>query len=222
MTAVPMEDLVAQSEVVPAVRKTLAGLLFIGNEDAPEITKISTDGVTLDAIPEGYVAVGLLTDDGLSAGKEMSMADVTALNHFSPVRRDPESGTRTVSFTAYEIHRPALIEIMDGVDLSAATVDPTTGSVSWEESEIPQLKFKRALWISFDGNVSEPIYDARFWPKVQVTSFPTEAFTKSDARKAEIELTVYTDDELGFPVRKFIAGKGFVGHAEKLGWTAGV
>ena len=221
MTAHTMEEYTQIAETVAGVRKTLAAILALGPADAPVPGPLTSDGLKVNELPPEYRPVGLLTPEGIAVAKEVKFSDVEALGHFAPVRRDPESGSRTVTFNAYEVHNRGIIQITDGVDLSTVEVDGTTGEVSWTESDMPELIFYRAVLISFDGSTAAPILDGRFWPKVQVTAFPSENFSKSDPRQAEIGLTVYNDDELGYPVKKIVAGKGFLAIAPSLGWTVG-
>lgn len=214
-------ELKSASEDVRHVRKSLAAVIWLAPEDADPITGLTTaDGLKVQSFPTTYQPVGLLTPDGPSFTREVSMSDVEAHGHFSPVRRDPESGTEEFTFTAYEILRKRVAELRDAVDLSAVTPDTTSGEVVYEVPSLPVMRYYRAILATFDGTPDKPWLEGVFYPRVQVTSFPGDQWSKSDARSAEIGFTAYDDPELHFVKRRFYGGAGFKAQSAALGWTA--
>ncbi len=215
---VSWDELQRSFETTKAVRKVLGAILAIAPEDAPLPGVLTTDGIKINALPVEYKPIGLITPDGLNWERETSTATVDALGHFSPVREDIESGSRKLSFTALEVMNRHLVEISEGIDLSTATLDATSGEVSFELPEMPGQRFYRLLAIAFDGTLDRPVFEGKFWPRCSVTSFPSEGWKKSDARQAEIGLTAYLDDELGSIEKRTFAGLGFKDHAARIGW----
>lgn len=217
--SVTFAEFQAENENTKAVRKSLGAVLALAPEDADPIETISgPDGLTVNALPSGYWPVGLLTPDGITFDREVSTDPIEAHGHASPVREDITSATRSLSFTALEVLRKGVRELADGVDLSAVEV-AASGEVSYDIPDLPQQRYYRAVVISFDGSVDSPHFDANFYPRVSVTSFPSESWAKEGARTAEIGMTAYADQELGYIQRSFHAGAGFKSIAADIGWT---
>jgi len=221
MTAMTFEEFQNSSETVRGVRKTLGAVLALAPEDAAVPGPLTTDGIKINALPADYVPVGLLTPEGINFEREVNTETVEALGHFSPVREDITGGARRLSFTALEVLNRRVVEVSEAIDLSTATVDPATGEVSYEIPDQPNQVFYRAIVLGYDGSTVAPWFDGRFFPRVSVTSFPSETWSKTDPRTAEIGLTAYLDDELGYIEKRTHAGAGFAGQAENLGWTVG-
>jgi len=220
MTAMTFEEFQNSAENTKAVRKTLGAVLALAPEDAPVPGPLTSDGIRINALPNLYVPVGLLTPDGINFEREVNTETVEALGHFSPVREDITGGARRLTFNAYEVLNRRVVEVSEAIDLSAVTVDPEEG-VSYEIPDVPNQVFYRALVIGYDGSTTNPWFDGRFFPRVSVTSFPSESWTKTDARTAEVGLTAYLDDELGYIEKRTHAGVGFTSQAANLGWAVG-
>lgn len=219
MTATTWEEFQSAAENTKGVRKILGAVLALAKEDAEVPGALTADGIKINAMPTAYVPVGLLTPDGINFEREVSTEPVEALGHFSPVREDISGGARRLTFTALEVHNRQVVELSEAMDLSAAQVDPTSGEVSYEIPDQPNQVFYRALVIGFDGSVTSPWFDGKFYPRVSVTSFPSETWSKTDPRSAEIGLTAYLDSDLGYIEKKTHAGLGFKAQAANLGWT---
>lgn len=205
-------------ETTKAVRKVLGAILVLGPEDAPVPGNLTDDGVLINAMPEEYWPVGILSPDGLNFEREVNSEGVEALGHFSPVREDITGGARRLTFTALEVMNRHVIELSEGIDLSGITPDAETGELSYEVPDRPNQVFYRAFALAFDGSTVRPVLDGKFFPRVSVTSFPSDSWTKTDPRSSEIGLTAYLDDELGFIEKRSLAGLGFLDHAPRLGW----
>lgn len=217
--SVTFAEFQADNENTKAVRKILGAVLALAPEDAAPIASISgADGLTVSALPAEYWPVGLLTPDGITFDREVSTDEVEALGHASPVREDIESAARRLSFSALEVLRKGVRELAEGVDLSGVEVS-ATGEVTYDIPDLPLQRYYRAVVIGFDGSPESPHFDGIFYPRVSVTSFPSEQWQKSGARTAEIGMTAYADPELGFIQRNFHAGAGFQAIAGDLGWT---
>ena len=221
MSTTPMEwsEFQNNAENTKAVRKTLGAVLALAPEDAPvPDSLVSADGRQVVALPETYWPVGLLTPEGISHEREVETGAVDALGHFSPVREDIESATRRVTFRGYELHRKNILAISEGLD-PASMPDVTAHQARIELPDRPLQRFYRAIAISFDGNLEEPWFDGVFYPRLSVTSFPSDAWTRGDARSYEIGMTAYKDPVLGYDKAVTYAGVGFSKNAAALGWT---
>lgn len=218
VNAVTWDEFQESAELLSGVRKTLGAVVAIGPADAPVPGAITTDGVKVNPLPEEYEFLGLLPPEGVDHAREMNFDETEALGHTNPVRRDPGTGSRTVTTNLFEVDRRIINELIDQVDLSDVTPDATTGEVEWEAQDLTEIKFHRLVVIAFDGSFTNPVFDRRFFPKVQLTSLPNETFAKGDARQAQLGFTIYKDDTLGYPVKVAKAGLGFKEIAAALGW----
>lgn len=221
MTALPWDDFVAGTEAPDTTVKTLGAVFAIAPYTAAAPGSLTADGVTVNALPTDYRPMGMFTPDGITFNREVSMAEVPALGHLSPVREDPESASRGFTVNLLEVHRKVVQEVAEAIDLSAVTVPAANGEVSYEVPDVPNILFYRALLISFDGTLTKPVFRGRFFPRVSVTSFPSETWNKSDATSLEIGFRAYQDPTLGYIVKPIIAGAGFKDRAVSLGWTMG-
>jgi hypothetical protein len=221
MSSTPMEwaDFQSEAENTDAVRKTLGAVLALAPITAPEPGPlVDPTGKQVMSLPTAYWPVGLLTPEGISHDREVETGAVDALGHFSPVREDIDSAVRRVTFRGYELHRANIVALSEGV------APESLPEVEGHEVRItmpsrPLQRFYRCLAISFDGNLDAPWFDAAFYPKVSVTSFPSDTWAKGEARSYEIGLTAYEDSALGYDKATTFAGVGFSQNAEALGWT---
>lgn len=217
MTAQTWGEFQAASENSKGVRKTLGAALFLAPEDAAIPTDlVDATGLKINSLPEAYLPVGLLSPDGINHERETDTEGVEALGHLSPVREDVTGDTRSITFTALETSRANVIALVEGITLPEVSA---SGLVKYEVPDFPQTKFYRCVAITFDGSTTDPWFESKFYPRVSVTSFPSEAWSKSDARSFEIGLKAYTDSALGYIKAEQKGGLGFKKNAAALGWT---
>lgn len=209
----PFEELRAESENTGNVRKTLGAVVFIAPESADVIADLTDASGNLVTLPAGYAALGLLTEDGITFERSIETEEVRALGHLSAVRRDISSTERTVAFTAMEWDKRIVRELADAVDLSEATVN-TEGEVSYEVPDTPQLRYYRLLVVGRDGSLDSEVLRAKFYPRVNVTGYPSETWNSTDPVQGEFSFTAYTDEDAGYVVREFLTGVD----AEALGY----
>lgn len=216
MTAQTWGAFQSANENIKGVRKTLGAALFLapeGSEVPGDLT--DTTGLLINSLPEAYLPVGLLSPDGINHERETDSEAVDALGHLSPVREDITGDTRNVTFTALETVRASIVSLVEGIVLPKVGAN---GLVKYEVPDFPESKFFRCVAITFDGSTTEPWFESKFYPRVSVTSFPSEAWSKSDARAFEIGLKAYTDSALGYIKAEQKGGLGFKNNAEALGW----
>lgn len=219
MTAVPFEDLRASAETASNVRKTLGAVVYIAPESAPLITTLVDATGKVTALPVGYEAFGLLTEDGISFEREIDEEEVRALGHVSAVRRDITGASRTVGFSALEYDKRIVRELADSIDLSTIK-ESATGEITYDVPDLPQKRHYRLLVIGRDGSLNSEILRAKFYPRVSTSSLPSEAWNSADPLAAEFQFTAYTDETAGFITREFLAGTGVDGVA--LGYKPAV
>lgn len=216
MTAQTWGAFQSANENSKGVRKTLGAALFLAPEDAETPGDLVDEtGLLINALPEAYLAVGLLTPDGINHERETDSEGVPALGHLSPIREDVTGDTRSITFTALETVRANVVALVEGISLPEVSAK---GLVRFQVPDFPQTKFYRCVAITFDGSIEEPWFESKFYPRVSVTSFPSEAWQQSDARSFEIGLKAYPDAALGYIKDEQKGGLGFKKNAEALGW----
>lgn len=217
MTAQTWGAFQSANENSKAVRKTLGAALFLAPEDAEVPGELVDEtGLMVNPLPDAYLAVGLLSPDGINHERETDSEGVPALGHLSPVREDITGDNRSITFTALETVRANVVALVEGITLPEVSAK---GLARYEVPDFPQTKFYRCVAITYDGSLTKPWFESKFYPRVSVTSFPSEAWTQSDARAFEIGLKAYKDDTLGYIKEEQKGGLGFKESAAALGWT---
>lgn len=188
--------------------------------DLPE--SLYEGGSLIDLKAAGWLPVGIVSPDGYTFGREIESEDVDALGYVSPVRSDTTRVPRTISFTPLESGRKHIQQLKYGTDLSAVTQDPTTGEIVFDEPEMPVDEEYRLLVIGSDGAASENWILGKGYGSVKLTGGGDETWGQEGAVSSELSFSVFTDDEIGTPVRHYMGGTGALKHKDVLGYTAGV
>ena len=204
------------------VRKIQKAVAFLAPKtvDLPE--SLYTTGELTDLAAAGWLPVGLVSPDGYNFSREVEKENIDALGYASPVRSDVTTVPRQVTFTALEKGRKHMMELVYGTNLDSVTQDPTTGEVVIDEPDLPVDAEYRLLIIGSDGPTAENWIMAKGYGAVKLASGGAETWGREGAVSTEITLDVFTDDELGVPVRHYIAGTGAAAHSDVLGYTSGV
>lgn len=178
-------------------------------------------GELIDLKALGFLPVGKVSTDGYTFNREVSREAVTSLGYYSPDRNDVTEVPRSITFTANERGRKHMLELIYGTDLTAVTQDPTTGEVVFDEPETPVDSDYELVVIASDGPTEDNWLVGRGYPLVRVNNGGTESWAQEGAATTEITLDVFTDDDLGIPVRHYMGGTGALRHKDDLGFTAG-
>jgi len=204
------------------VRKIQKAVAFLAptSVDLPT-TLFGTGGALVDLKAAGFLPVGLVTPDGYEFGRDISKSDVSALGYASPVRSDVDSVARSVKFTALESGKKNLLEVTYGTDLSAVTQATASGEVVFDEPDLPVGQEYRLLIIGSDGPAAENWIIGRGYGSVKLASTDSQKWGTSDAVTQSYTFDVFTDAEIGTPVRHYQGGTGAVVHKTALGFTAG-
>lgn len=202
------------------VRKIQKAIAFIApvTADLPE-TLFTADGSLVDLKAEGYVPVGLVTPDGYKFTREISKEDISALGYASPVRSDITTVARSVAFTALERGKRNMLELKYGVNLSN-TQQSANGEVVFDEPDLPIGEEYRLVIIGSDGPAAENWILGRGYGRVKLASTGEENWGQEGAVTEEYTLDVFTDDEIGSPVRHYQGGTGAAKHKAITGFTA--
>lgn len=204
------------------VRKIQRAIAFLAPKSVElPTTLFTTGGALVDLKAAGYLPVGLVTPDGYEFGRDVSKSDVSALGYASPVRSDVDSVARSVKFTALETGKRNLLELTYGTDLSAVTQATASGEVVFDEPDLPVGQEYRLLIIGSDGPAAENWIIGRGYGSVKLASTDSQTWGTSDAVTQAYTFDVFTDEEIGTPVRHYLGGTGAVTHKLALGFAAG-
>lgn len=196
------------------------GFLAPTTVDLPE-TLFSGAGSLIDLKTAGWLPIGMVTPDGWQFSREVNKEDVTAFGYASAVRSDITSVPRTVTVTPLETGRKHMLELTYGTDLTATTQSPTTGEIVFDEPDLPIGQEYRLLIIGSDGPAAENWILGRGYGSVKLASTDTQTWGSSDPLSQPLTFDVFTDDEIGTPVKHYLGGSGAVKHKETLGFAQG-
>ena len=206
MTATTIEALKKTHNKRGNVRKGLNVVIFMAPTSVELPAKITEGTGQLTQLPSGYWPVGLMSKDGLTTSVDVSVEEVEALGYVEAVRTDVVKAPKTIKFTALEVYRKNLQQLVYGLDLSQVKADKTTGEVVFNEAPLPLHDEFRLLAIMADGPADNEWLIGRGFPRVKPASIPEEAWKSEDPVQFELELSVFTDEVLGTPCRHYIGG----------------
>lgn len=204
------------------VRKIQKAVAFIAPKsvDLPESLFDTVGSGLKDLKADGWIPLGLVTPDGYTFSGEREKEEVDALGYATPVRSDTTKVPRTISMTLLETGKKAVEELKRGVDLTGVTQDATTGEVVFDEPALPVDREYRLIVIGADGPADEEWIMGKGYGAVKLSESGEETWGQEGAVSSEITLDVFTDDEVGTPVRHFLGGTGALKHKTVLGYAA--
>lgn len=204
------------------IRKIQRAVAFIAPTTVDLPTTLFSGGSLVDLKAAGFLPVGMVTPDGYEFGRDISKEDVSALGYASPVRSDITEVARSVSFTLLEHGRKHIMELTYGTDLSAVTQTVANGEVVFDEPDLPVGQEYRLLIIGSDGPAADNWILGRGYGSVKLASTDSQTWGTGDAVQQALTFDVFTDSEIGTPVRHYMGGTGAVKQKLETGFTQGV
>ncbi|SEI44716.1 hypothetical protein SAMN04487917_101340 [Arthrobacter sp. yr096] len=203
------------------IRKIQRAVSFIApvSVDLPE-TLFSGAGTLIDLKTAGWLPLGIVTPDGYDFGRDVNKEDVSGLGYASSVRSDVTGVARSIKTTLLETGRKHVLELLYGTDLTGTTQNTTTGEVIFDEPDLPVDREYRFLVLGEDGPADENWILGRGYGRVKLSATDAQKWGASDALQNSITLDVFTDDEIGNPVKHYLGGTGAVKHKTTLGFPA--
>lgn len=196
------------------------GFLAPTSVELPD-TLFSAAGTLVDLKTLGYLPFGMVTPDGWEFGRDINKEDVSALGYASAVRSDITEVARSVKATLLETGRKHILEATYGTDLSAITQSATTGEIVFDEPDLPVGQEYRLLIIGSDGPAAQNWIVGRGYGSVKLSATDSQKWGSGDAVQQSVTFDVFTDAEIGTPVRHYMGGTGALAHKTALGFTAG-
>jgi hypothetical protein len=143
--------------------------------------------------PEGYpgspwLAIGAISEDGLTNGVEEDVEQFTPWGLSSPFRTVVTSSIRTFSFTAWEINRPIVRALHNRLDV-ADLVPDGEGIVTFAESATQSPDRRAFLFDVYDGTTWERFYV----PEGEITERSDITFQQGEMAGYEWTISTYPD-----------------------------
>ncbi|UXM92561.1 hypothetical protein [Paenarthrobacter sp. JL.01a] len=204
------------------IRKIQKAVAFLAptSVDLPD-TLFTGAGALVDLKAAGWLPIGIVTPDGYEFGRDVSKEDVSAFGYAGAARSDVTEVARSITLTPLEYGRKHMLELQNGTDLTAVTQNATTGEVVFDEPELPVGQEYRFLVIGSDGPADKNWIIGRGYGSVKLASTDSEKWGSSDPVTQPLTFDVFTDEEIGTPVRKYMGGTGAKAASTVLGFTQG-
>jgi len=201
------------------VRKIQRAVGFIAPQSVDLPETLFATGSLIDLKTLGWIPLGLVTPDGYTFAGEREKEDIDALGYSSPIRSDVTRVPRTVSMTLLESGKKAVEELKRGVDLSTVTMS-AEGEVVFDEPDMPLDREYRLLILGADGPADEEWIMGKGYGAAKLASLGDETWGQEGAVQNEITLDIFTDSEIGAPVRHYMGGTGALAYRDVLGYPA--
>ena len=201
------------------IRKIQKAVAFVAPTTVELPETLFAAGSLVDLKTAGWLPIGMVTPDGYQFGRDVSKEDVSAFGYAGPVRSDVTEVARSITMTPLETGRKHMLELVYGTDLSAVTQTLANGEVVFDEPDLPVDKEYRLLVIGSDGPAAENWIIGRGYGRVKLASTDTQTWGTSDPVSQPLTFDVFTDTELGTPVRHYLGGTAAVLHKTVLGFT---
>ncbi|GGK61213.1 hypothetical protein Sme01_02850 [Sphaerisporangium melleum] len=150
-----------------------------------------------------WMAIGAISDDGLSMGFDEDSESFTPWGLSSPFRTVVTSSTRTFQFTMWETKRPVVRSLMFRQDI--ANLDPTDGVVSFAESGTVTPDRRSWIFDIYDGENFERIYV----PEGEITDRGDITAAQGEMQGYEVTVTAYPDSAGNISYRSYLAPELF-------------
>lgn len=201
------------------IRKAQDAVVFATQPSTAAIEAITDDTMALITIPTEWNSLGHHTEEqGLNWTREVENSDVRSHGSNEPTRRDIVSDVSGLTMTAQETKMQTL-EMFHNIDLSNVEADATSGEVAFNRATTPATRYYRLLAIAQDGGGSDAIYFGRFLPRVSITDYSEQSWTKSGELQYQLTMTAYVDDTLGYAMREMWGGPGLPAVLDAMGFT---
>lgn len=135
-----------------------------------------------------WLAIGAISEDGLTNGVEEDNESFTPWGLSSPFRTVVTSSVRTFSFTAWETNRPIVRALQNRLDVADLTPD-MNGIVTYAESGTAEPDRRSFLFDVYDGEVWERF----FVPEGEITERGEVTYQQGEMVGFEWTISTYPD-----------------------------
>lgn len=153
------------------------------------------------AAPTGaWLAIGAISDDGLTNGIEEDSESFTPWGQVSPFRTVTTSSVRTFSMTAWETNRPIVRSLHNRIAV-ADLVPDGDGIVTFVETATPTPDRRAWLFDVYDGDIWERFYV----PEGEITERSDVTFAQGEMVGYEWTISTYPDSVGGLVYHAYLA-----------------
>lgn len=154
---------------------------------------VSTLGTAQPSDPESvppspWLAIGAISEDGLTNGVEEDTEQFTPWGLSSPFRTVVTSSIRTFSFTAWETNRPIVRALQNRLDVATLTPD-MDGIITYAETASQTPDRRSWLFDIYDGDVWERFYV----PEGEITERSDVTYAQGEMVGYEWTISTYPD-----------------------------
>lgn len=153
-----------------------------------------------DAPAAPWMALGAISDDGLSMAFEEDSESFTPWGLTSPFRTVITSSTRTFGMTLWETKRPIVRSIMFRIPVEDLDPDEE-GIVTFAESASAEPDRRSWIFDIYDGDNFERIY----LPEAEITDRGDVTAAQGEMQGYEITVTCYPDASNNIAYRAYLA-----------------
>ena len=167
-----------------------ADLALVGSNGGGWVGPLGTAQPTDPAsAPSGaWLALGAISEDGLTNGVDEDSEQFTPWGLSSPFRTVVTSSIRTFSFTAWETNRPVVKSLQYRIDIADLT--PVMGVTTFAETAITAPDRRAFLFDVYDGDVWERF----FVPQGEITERSDVTYQQGEMTGYEWTISTYPDD----------------------------
>lgn len=188
-------------------RKMLEMAIFIGAEDAPEVTTIvNADGQLV--IPVGYTSLGICSkDQGLEMTPSIDVSTDSGYGYGQPIRRDITNREVAPAFTMKETRR-SVLEAYEGMDMSQIKAAANTHEIKYDRPDRIGTRYVRLLAIGIDGDGTNAKYHSEWFPRASLTDAGAKSWSEETSLEYPVTYGADFDSRVGTSQRTFWAGPG--------------
>ncbi|WP_433364002.1 hypothetical protein [Streptosporangium sp. CA-115845] len=167
-----------------------ADLSVVGSNGGAWCAQLGTARPTNPAAaPTGaWLAIGAISDDGLTNGIEEDSESFTPWGQVSPFRTVTTSSVRTFSFTAWETNRPIVRSLHNRIPVVDLIPD-VDGIVEYVETATPTPDRRSWLFDVYDGETWERFYV----PEGEITERSDVTYAQGEMVGYEWTISTYPD-----------------------------
>ncbi|MGW5267255.1 phage tail tube protein [Rhodococcus sp. NPDC003994] len=189
--------------------KPLDAAIFLAPHYTAHPTAFTSATSKLQTLPTAYEAVGLISkNDGVSFARSVESSTMESFGELEATRQDITGGNQSLSFMPQETNRLTL-ELTTGADLKLLKANKDSGEVFFAQPTNAKVTYYSAIVIGQDGDDDEPIYLFKVLPKVAVSNYDGETWSKESSAAQRLTMTAFKDATAGFAVAHGYGGAGW-------------
>lgn len=179
-----------------------ADLALVGSNGGAWVAPLGTaqPADPAEAPTGAWLAIGAISEDGLTNGVDEDSESFTPWGLSSPFRTVVTSSVRTFSFTAWETNRPIVKSLQYKLDV--ADLVPTEGVTTFAESAVSAPDRRAWLFDVYDG---DNVWERFFIPEGEITERSEVTYAQGEMAGYEWTISTYPDASGNLVYHSFMA-----------------